>query len=65
MDWSSLKGHELLALDLMFVPGGGSRGAGEYNRSLVLAKAVRERWLEARIAFLADEEHPRFEHDIF
>jgi hypothetical protein len=49
----------------MFVPGGGVTGAGEYSRSLVLADAVRERWPEARIAFLTDEEHPRFEHDGF
>jgi hypothetical protein len=60
-----LEGRGPFTLDLMFVPGGGTRGAGEYSRSLVLAAAARERWPEARIAFLTSEDHPHFEHDVF
>ncbi len=50
---------------VLFVPGGGRTGLGESIRTLVLARAVRERWPEARVGFLTDEQHVRLPSDDF
>jgi hypothetical protein len=50
---------------LLFVPGGGRTGLGESIRTLVLAQAARERWPEARVGFLTDEQHVRLPSDDF
>jgi len=50
---------------LLFLPGGGSEGAGEYARTLIVAEALREHWPKARIGFVTGAQHPRFAFDDF
>lgn len=50
---------------MLFVPGGGTEGTGEYVRCLVLAGALVARSPAARVGFLTSEEHPRFADDVF
>jgi hypothetical protein len=38
---------------VLFAPRGGSEGIGETYRAIILAKAARERWPDARLEFLA------------
>lgn len=50
---------------LLFIPGGGRTGLGESVRTLALAHGARERWPEARIGFITDDQHVRLDGDTF